>query len=310
MPPPSPNSSSAFSQNRIQTEPKMIEIDRPYLPKPVNHCGDGREIELLHYIYDLPNFEELRNSPSKILAAIDRYGSERNYLMNVGSAKGSIVTDLIAKVRPQVMVELGGYVGYSTILFADAVRRAGGRRYYSLEKNPEFAAVSTMLLNLAGLGNFVKILIGPSDVSLSNLHSSGTVRHIDLMFLDHYKPAYLADLKLCEQLGMVGPGTTLAADNVISPGNPPYLKYVRSSVEEKQRAAVSNSATSRQYDLEGFSKPIINRYGIFGEKKRAVFDIFGNPTLVYESRLVNSYEPTGEPDGVEITRCVGIKDMN
>ena len=33
--------------------------------------------------------------------------------MNVGDDKGRIVTDLIADRKPQVMVELGGYIGYS-----------------------------------------------------------------------------------------------------------------------------------------------------------------------------------------------------
>ncbi|KAI7613706.1 hypothetical protein KC343_g10773, partial [Hortaea werneckii] len=31
----------------------------------------------------------------------------------------------------------------------------------------------------------------------------------------------------------------------------------------------------------------------------------GNPNLVYDSKLVNSFEPTGVPDGIEISRCVG-----
>lgn len=32
-------------------------------------------------------------------------------MMNVGDDKGKIVADLIAEHKPQVMVELGGYVG-------------------------------------------------------------------------------------------------------------------------------------------------------------------------------------------------------
>ncbi|ODH52186.1 hypothetical protein GX48_01743 [Paracoccidioides brasiliensis] len=283
----------------------MMGVDRPYLPKPETHCGDGREVELLHYIYSLPNLEELRGSPSKIVEAIDQYGRDNYYLMNVGSIKGPIITSLIAAVKPQVMVELGGYVGYSAILFGDAVRKAGGKRYYSLEKDPVFGAVSTLLLNLAGLGDFVQVIIGASDISLYNLHRNGTINRIDLLFLDHYKPAYVADLKLCEQLEMIVPGSILAADNVISPGNPPYLKYVRSNVEEKRHEAASNPAACRGYDLRGFSKSIINRYGISGEKATTAVSIYGNPNLIYESRLVNSFEPTGEPDGVEITRCIG-----
>ncbi len=61
--------------------------------------------------------------------------------MNVGPDKGKIVSDLIAEVKPEIVVELGGYIGYSSLLFGDAVRKAGGKHYYSLERNPEFAAV-------------------------------------------------------------------------------------------------------------------------------------------------------------------------
>jgi catechol O-methyltransferase len=36
----------------------------------------------------------------------------------------------------------------------------------------------------------------------------------------------------------------------------------------------------------------------------------GNPNLIYESRLVESWEPTGVPDGVEVTRCLGEEDSS
>lgn len=70
------------------------------------YFDDGREIELLHYVYSRPNLDHLRGSPSNILAAIDKFGSERKYLMNVGSSKGSIVARLIEKTHPKVMVRL------------------------------------------------------------------------------------------------------------------------------------------------------------------------------------------------------------
>ena len=50
-----------------------------------------------------------------MLEAIDEYGRTTKYLMNVGNDKGKIVADLIAERKPQVMVELGGYVGYAVI---------------------------------------------------------------------------------------------------------------------------------------------------------------------------------------------------
>lgn len=213
--------------------------------------------------------------------------------MNVGEDKGRIVADLIAEVKPKVMVELGGYVGYSCILFGNALREAGGATYFSLERNPEFAAVIASLVDLAGLSDIVKVIVGSSDASIKRLHESGALTQVDLMFLDHYKPAYTTDLKLCEELKLITVGTVLAADNVIKPGNPPYLEYVRSSVDEKKKAVKTASSvngvdsrfgdhTAKQYlQREGEAKLDENRQG--------------DPYLVYESQLINSYEPSGVP---------------
>ncbi|KAL8957913.1 MAG: hypothetical protein Q9193_004930 [Seirophora villosa] len=267
---------------------------------------DGREIDLLHFVYGHPSIEEIRGSPANVLKAIDEYGRTRKYLMNVGDDKGRIVADLVAEVKPQVMVELGGYVGYSALLFGDAVRKAGGKRYFSLERNPEFAAVIMSLVDLAGLSDVVKVVVGSSAESIKRLHAQGSLEHIDLMFLDHYKPAYTTDLKLCEHLGLITPGTVLAADNVIKPGNPPYLEYVRSNVEKKRQATTSEK--SNGVDVHSAFGRNADMYKAREGEEKLSTEIKGNPNLVYESKLVNSFEPTGEPDGVEITRCVAVAE--
>lgn len=193
-------------------------------------------------------------------------------------------------------VELGGYVGYSCILFGDALRQAGGSRYWSLERNPEFAAVIGSLVDLAGLSSMVKVVVGPSDASLARLHAQGDLAQIDLMFLDHYKPAYTTDLKLCEQLKLVRPGSVLAADNVIKPGNPPYLEYVRSSVAEK-RARLGSAGDARQGFEDRYSKQYQKREG----EERLDLEVGGDPDLVYKSELINSWEPTGVPVSQPLT---------
>ncbi|KAI4103410.1 MAG: hypothetical protein L6R37_003849 [Teloschistes peruensis] len=267
---------------------------------------DGREVELLHFVYGHPSIAQIRGSPQKVLEAIDEYGRTKKYLMNVGDDKGKIVSDLIAEVKPQIMVELGGYVGYSALLFGDAVRKAGGKRYFSLERNPEFGAVIMALVDLAGLSNVVKVVIGSSADSIRLLHSQGNLGHIDLMFLDHWKPAYLSDLKLCEHLDLITPGTVLAADNVIKPGNPPYLEYVRSSVEKKKKAYESEQ--SNGIDVKSSFGRNADMYKEREGEEKISTEAKGDPRLVYESELVHSYEPTGDPDGIEITRCVGKSD--
>lgn len=169
----------------------------------------------------------------------------------------------------------------------------GGAQYFSLERNPEFAAVIGSLVDLAGLTDTVKVVVGPSDASIARLHSVGAFSKIDLMFLDHYKPAYTTDLKLAEQLSLVGPGSVLAADNVIKPGNPPYLEYVRSSVAEKRAAAKDVGAARKAagWHDERTAKQYEKREG----EERLDLSRIGNPNLRYESKLINSFEPTGVP---------------
>jgi len=162
------------------------------------------------------------------------------------------------------------------------------------------------LVHLAGLSEIVKVEIGSSDSSIKRLHATGQLSKIDLMFLDHYKPAYTTDLKLCEDLGLISPGSVLAADNVIKPGNPPYLEYVRSSVEQKREKA-KQAANGGGNDIEAFADRAAKQYKKRIEKEDLGV-AFGNPNLVYESRLVDSFEPTGEPDGVEISKCVGVEE--
>lgn len=231
-----------------------------------------------------------------MLAAVDEFARTKKYLMNVGEDKGRIVTKTIMDVKPQTMVELGGYVGYSCILFGAAVRAAGGKRYWSLERNPEFAAVISSLVDLAGLGDIVKVVVGRSDTSIRRLQSSGALQHIDMMFLDHYKPAYTTDLKLCEELKLISPGSVLAADNVIEPGNPPYLEYVRSTCDEKRQASKGNAANG----VNGrFADKTANQYKSREGQEKLDETRIGNPNLVYESQLVNSYEP----DGAQVGPC-------
>ncbi|RYO77346.1 hypothetical protein DL766_007942 [Monosporascus sp. MC13-8B] len=205
--------------------------------------NDGRKTALLHFAYNRPKIERMRGNPEEVLEAIDEYARTQKYLMNIGPYKSRTVVDLIKREKLRVMVELGGYVGYSAIAFGAALREAGGKH---------------------------------SD-SLRRLQVEGKLGRIDLLFLDHYKPAYTMDLKLCEELGLVGPGSVYAAD---SAGKSPYLEYVRSTVQQKRRSSRNTDGAPPK----------------------------GNPNLVYESEFIEGREPSGVPDAPEITRCIRAEE--
>lgn len=238
--------------------------------------GDGREVALLQFVYSHPDLEQIRGNPQRVLDAIDEFARTNTGLINVGEHKGALVCDLITRHRPSCMLELGGYIGYSGILFGDTLRRAGGKRYLSIEKDPLFAAVATSLVDLAGLSDIVKYTVGTGSEGIQRLHGQGELaRRIGMAFFDHHKPSYTPDLKLCERLAIVGPGTILVADNMIVPGNPAYLAYIRANVAEKREKAKA------------------------GEES-------GNPNLEYATRAVRSYEPSGQEDALEVSECTGV----
>ncbi|KAL1968704.1 hypothetical protein VTN77DRAFT_1530 [Rasamsonia byssochlamydoides] len=276
----------------------MASIDPPHRPRH----DDNRETDLLQHIFSLPNLDDLRGQPDKILAAIDDFSTNNKHLMNIGPHKGQLIVSLIAERKPSTVIELGGYVGYSAIKFGDAVRRAGGKRYLSLEINPVYAAVANMLVDLAGLRDIVRILVAPSHLSLARLVRDNAIDHVELLFLDHWKDRYLPDLWLVEQLGLLKPGVSvLAADNVLKPGAPEYLDWVRSSpAEKREKLKQQNTVDLGGIDL---AKAIKEK----GEKNTGVDleNVPGNPNLVYETEIHIFERRDGSKDGVEITKVVG-----
>jgi catechol O-methyltransferase len=174
----------------------------------------------------------MRGSPTKILEAIDEFAAKEDFLINIGEHKGQIVADIIASEKPKIFVELGGYLGYSAIFFADAMRKYESTdaklQYWSLEFDPLFASIAMNLVDLAGLSNIVKVVVGAADDSLRRLNAEGELKCLDMLFLDHVEDLYHADFLVCESLGLLRAGSTIIADNVVRPGAPEYRKFVRS----------------------------------------------------------------------------------
>ncbi|CRG87047.1 catechol O-methyltransferase [Talaromyces islandicus] len=271
----------------------------PFVPKPLSWCLDGRETGLLHYVFSRPDLEDLRGSPSKVLQAIDDYSEQYKYLMNIGSTKGKCICDLIAANKPSVIIELGGYVGYSAILFADAMRANGGKQYLSLEVNPEMAAVSSVLVELAGLRELVRTMIGPSDESLVRLiRVEKKISTADMVFIDHWQELYLPDLRLLEQLNVLKPGVSrLVADNMMLSGSMDYQQWLRATPAKKREM---NKKT-----IEDFEKSRLKRKqpsSASGHQPR-----LGNPNLIYET-MTKIFDLGSYQDGVEITKVIGEED--
>ncbi|THC87199.1 hypothetical protein EYZ11_013355 [Aspergillus tanneri] len=64
---------------------------------------------------------ELRGSPLAILRVMDEFAAQNDFLINTDSNKADKVREIMEKEKPNVLVELGGYVGDSAISFGEAM---------------------------------------------------------------------------------------------------------------------------------------------------------------------------------------------
>ncbi|KAF5561537.1 catechol O-methyltransferase [Fusarium phyllophilum] len=202
---------------------KLEELGNAYV-----EWNDGREAVLLRWLYDHPNFPNMRNNPLVICEAMDEFAAQRDFLINIGPDKAEKIATLIAETNPRVFVELGGHVGYSAIFLGNALRNAhkdnhdvtNNAAYWSLEADPVFAGIIMNLVDLAGL----------SDVEEGKLES------VDMLFLDHVEDLYARDLQVAESLDLLEKGSHIVADNVLRPGAHEYKQYVKEHKSMETRA--------------------------------------------------------------------------
>ena len=183
--------------------------------------NDGREEGMLKHVVTTA----IQGDAESVLRAIDSYAWSVNWLMNVGDRKGEILDEEVRRARPQLVVELGGYCGYSAVRIARLLPPGG--RLFSFELDPRFAAIAEQVVRSAGLSDRVVHVVGPADESLRRLRELTGRDSADLIFFDHWKDRYLPDIRTAEECGALRPGTVVVADNVIYPGTPEYLAHVR-----------------------------------------------------------------------------------
>ncbi|XP_059974401.1 catechol O-methyltransferase [Mesoplodon densirostris] len=185
--------------------------------------GNSKEQRILRHVLQ----HAVAGDPESVLDAIDAYCSQKEWAMNVGDKKGQIVDAVLREQRPSVLLELGAYCGYSAVRMARLL--LPGARLLTIELNPDYAAITQQMVDFAGLQDRVTVVIGASEDIIPQLKKKYDVDTVDMVFLDHWKDRYLPDTLLLEECGLLRKGTVLLADNVICPGTPEFLEYVRGS---------------------------------------------------------------------------------
>jgi catechol O-methyltransferase len=186
--------------------------------------GDGREERLAIYVVERAR----RGDAADVIRVIDEYGYNESILMNVGDEKGMILDQAIQRAKPRTVLELGTYCGYSSLRMAVAAPEA---RITSIEFSPANADIARRILDHAGVGNRVTVVVGTlgdGGKTIRTLREGHgfTEGCVDFVFVDHDKKAYLPDLRLILQERWLRRGALVVADNVKVPGAPEYRAYM------------------------------------------------------------------------------------
>jgi predicted O-methyltransferase YrrM len=131
--------------------------------------------------------------------------------MQVDDNAARVLQLLTALARPQRVVEIGTYFGYSAIHIARGLPPGG--RLVTLEVDAELAALAWGNLERAGVADRVEVVVGPAADHLAGLAPES----LDMVFIDADKLSYPTYLKLCFPL--LRRGGVLIADDAFADGD-------------------------------------------------------------------------------------------
>ena len=149
-----------------------------------------------------------KNNPRSILQTIDNFVLESGqFLMNVGPEKGEILRDHLVKSKPNNVIELGTFIGYSAVLISSTIGEKS--KLTSIDSDSHSIEIAKELINFAGLDDKVNLMHGSAEEIIPELNFNA-----DFVFIDHAKKKYLSDLKLLEREEIIIKNCTVFADNV------------------------------------------------------------------------------------------------
>lgn len=131
------------------------------------------------------------------------------FLLPIGPKSGQLLHLLIQQAEFKTVVEVGASYGYSTVWFAEAVSKHGGK-VISLELDAKKQDYAANMLEKAGLLEFVEFKNGDAVDSLTNISEP-----IDFVLLDLWKRFYIPCFDLIYP--KLADGAMIAADNMRYP---------------------------------------------------------------------------------------------
>ena len=162
-----------------------------------------------------------------VMREIEEMG-KKSFIPSIGPVKGKILAEVVQKLKPRKILEVGALYGYSAILIAK--NSPAKAEITTVEKNPEHVRMTEQNVERARLEDQIKVIQGDAMEILSKLPGP-----FDLVFLDAEKTQYLDYLKAVED--KMHQGSVVVADNVgvFQDQMQNYLHYVRNTGRYRSR---------------------------------------------------------------------------
>jgi caffeoyl-CoA O-methyltransferase len=144
-------------------------------------------------------------SEEKILKLLEEIAQTETSNLLVPLEDGRLLRTLTESTGAKNVVEVGTYIGYSTLWFCLALRNTGGK-ITTHELDPKNVALARENLKRAGVENLVTIVEGDAHETVTKLKDP-----IDILFIDADKPGYADYVR--RLLPLVRPGGLILAHN-------------------------------------------------------------------------------------------------
>ena len=137
------------------------------------------------------------------------YAHYEDKAMLSGFVQGRVLAMFSKMIRPRVVLEIGTYLGYSALCFAEGL--AEGGQVITLDVYEETNKVARSFVEKSAYKNAIDFRLGPATEIIPTLNET-----LDLVFIDADKPNYANYYNLV--FDKLRPGGFIIADNVLWSG--------------------------------------------------------------------------------------------
>lgn len=155
--------------------------------------------------------EDFTSDESPVLYELRRHCYEHfeDSAMLSGFVQGRVLAMFSSMIKPKVVLEIGTYLGYSALCFAEGLRDGG--KVITLDVNEETNLVARSFVERSEYADKIEFHLGPATEVIPGLPES-----FDLVFIDADKPNYSNYYDLV--IDRVPSGGFIIADNVLWSG--------------------------------------------------------------------------------------------